>query len=165
VNVQAVPGGATSETLEERPPAAAGWTPALKDVPLFAGLTPQQLGRVAAVARLERFPAGSAILRLGDRGESFHVILEGRALVVRSTGRPLELTAGDFFGELALVEDVPRSADVIAADDVTALTIGRAEFTKLLRSEAALTYVILRTLVSRLRADEGSVVWELGNLG
>jgi CRP-like cAMP-binding protein len=136
----------------------------LEAVPLFADLAPPELRRVAGLARVERFPAGSAILRLGDRGHTFHVILEGRALVVRATGRPLELTAGDFFGELALIEEAPRSADVIAAEDVSVLTIDRAAFTRLLRSEAALTYVILRTLVSRLRGDESSVDWELGNV-
>ena len=145
-------------TLERTPLAA------LEHVPLLAGLTPQQLRRVATVARLKRFAAGTAMVRLGDPGNAFYVILEGRALVVRERRRPLQLEAGDFFGELALIEDAPRSADVIAADDVLALTIGRAAFTRLLRSEAALTYVMLRTLVGRLRADQRSTVWQLGNL-
>src|SRR4051812_18712231 len=77
--------------------------PLLKRVPLFVGLTPQQLRRVAALGRLKRFRAGAAIVRLGARGTSFHVILEGRAFVVRENGRPLSLAAGDFFGELALI--------------------------------------------------------------
>jgi CRP/FNR family transcriptional regulator, cyclic AMP receptor protein len=136
----------------------------LKQVPLFAGLTPQQIRRVSSVAREKRFPAGTAIVRLGTPGNSFYVILEGRALVVRERGRPLTLEAGDFFGELALIEDAPRSADVIAADDVVALTIGRSAFTKLLRSEAALTYVILRSVIGRLRSDQRSPAWQLGNL-
>jgi CRP/FNR family cyclic AMP-dependent transcriptional regulator len=136
----------------------------LKRVPLFVGLTPQQLRRVVALGRLKRFRAGTPIVRLGARGNSFHVILEGRAFVVRENGRPLSLAAGDFFGELALIDDAPRSADVIAAEDVLAFTIGRPGFTRLLRSEAAFTYVILRTLANRLRADQGSPVWQLGNV-
>jgi CRP-like cAMP-binding protein len=136
----------------------------LKQVPLFAELTNPQLRRVMALARLKRFAAGSTIVRLGDPGDTFYVIVEGRALVVRTTGRPLELTAGDFFGEMALIEEAPRSADVLAADEMVALTIGRAAFTKLLRSEAAVTYMVLRTLVRRLRADQRSPVWYMGNL-
>jgi CRP-like cAMP-binding protein len=135
----------------------------LAQVPLFADLGPHQLRRVAALGRLKRFAAGATIVHLGAPGDAFYVILEGRALVIRPAGRPLKLGAGDFFGELALIEEVPRSADVIAADDIVALSIGRAAFTRLLRTEATVTYVILRTLASRLRADRRSPAWYLGN--
>ena len=137
---------------------------ALKGVPLFAGLTPQQLRRVAEAGRLKLFRAGAAIVRLGEPGDTFYVILDGHALVVREVGRPLKLHAGDFFGELALIENVPRSADVIATDDVTALTIGHTAFKKLLRSEAAFTYAILKTVIGRLRSDQRAPRWELDNL-
>jgi CRP-like cAMP-binding protein len=93
---------------------------------------------------------------MGDHGNAFYVILEGSALVVRPTGRPLKLRVGDFFGEMALLEDAPRSADVIAAEDMQAMTIGRSAFTKLLRSEPQLTHAILRTLAGRLRAAQRS---------
>ena len=65
--------------------AADGATllPALKSVPLFAGLTPQQLRRVAEVSRLKRFAAGATVVHLGADGDTFYVILDGRALVVR----------------------------------------------------------------------------------
>ena len=138
--------------------------PALKAVPLFAGLTPQQLRRVAEVGRVRLFRAGTAMVHLGEPGDTFYVILDGHALVVRETGRPLKLRTGDFFGELALIENVPRSADVIATDDVTALTIGHTAFKRLLRSEAAFTYVILRTVIGRLRNDQRAPRWELDNL-
>jgi CRP-like cAMP-binding protein len=127
-------------------------------VPLFAGLSPPQLRRVAAVARVRRFPAGTAVVRLGDHGNAFYVILEGSALVVRPVGRPLKLRAGDFFGEMALLEDAPRSADVIAVEGMVTLTIGRSAFTKLLRAETELTHAILRTLAGRLRAAQRSPV-------
>ena len=144
----------------ERPQAL----PALKAVPLFEGLTPQQLRRVAEVGRVKLFRAGTAIVRLGEPGDSFYVILDGHALVVREIGRPLKLHRGDFFGELALIENAPRSADVIASDDVSALTIGHTAFKKLLRSEAAFTYSILKTVVERLRTAPRAPRWELDNL-
>lgn len=137
---------------------------ALKGVPLFEGLTPQQLRRVAEVGRLKRFLAGAAIVHLGEPGDTFYVIMDGNALVVRETSRPLKLHAGDFFGELALIENAPRSADVIATDDVTALTIGQTAFKRLLRSEAAFTHAILKTVVGRLRNDQRAPRWELDNL-
>ena len=137
---------------------------ALARVPLFAGLGPRQLRRVAALAQQRRFTAGSTIVRLGGHGDTFYVILEGRALVVRPDRRPLKLGAGDFFGELALIENAPRSADVIAVEEVAALAIGRSAFTKLLRTEPLLTFAILQTVVGRLRADQRSAVWDLGNL-
>jgi CRP-like cAMP-binding protein len=147
------------ETLEEREAL-----PVLRAVPLFAGLTPQQLRRVAEVGRVRLFRAGTAIVRLGEPGDTFYVILDGHALVVRATGRPLKLHTGDFFGELALIENAPRSADVIATGDVTALAIGHTAFKKLLRSEAAFTHAILKTVVGRLRNDQRAPRWELDNL-
>lgn len=138
--------------------------PALTRVPLFAGLTPPQLQRVADVSTVKLFAAGTTIVRLGEPGDTFYVILDGHALVVRETGRPLKLRVGDFFGELALIEDAPRSADVIATDNVTALTVGRDAFAKLLRSEAAFTHAILCTVVGRLRNDQRAPRWELDNL-
>ena len=137
---------------------------ALKGVPFFAGLTTQQLRRVAEVGRMRLFRAGTTIVHLGEPGDTFYVIVDGNALVVRETGRPLKLHAGDFFGELALIENAPRSADVIATDDVTALAIGHTAFRKLLRSEAAFTYAILKTVVGRLRNDQRAPRWELGIL-
>lgn len=138
--------------------------PALKGVPLFAGLTPQQLRRVAEVGKVRRFRAGTTMVQLGDPGDTFYVILDGHALVVREAGRPLKLGEGDFLGELALIENAPRSADVIATDDVTALAIGHSAFAKLLRSEAAFTYAVLRAVVGRLRNDQRAPRWQLDNL-
>jgi CRP/FNR family transcriptional regulator, cyclic AMP receptor protein len=146
--------------LEARDPARMGpnWVPVLEHVPLFAGLPLRQLSRVAAVARLKRFAAGTAVVRMGDPGNAFFVILDGSALVVRPTGRPLKLGPGDFFGEMALLDDAPRSADVIAAEEMLAMTIGRSAFTKLLRGEPKLTHAILRTVAGRLRAAQRSPV-------
>jgi CRP-like cAMP-binding protein len=137
---------------------------ALKGVPLFEGLTPQQLRRVAEVGRIRLFRAGAAMVHLVEPGDAFYVIMDGHALVVRESGRPLKLHAGDFFGELAVIENAPRSADVIATDDLTALVIGHTAFKRLLRSEAAFTHAILRTVVARLRNDQRAPRWELDNL-
>jgi CRP-like cAMP-binding protein len=133
------------------------WLGTLSEVPLFEGLPKRHLRRVAKLARIRRFAPGAALVRAGDSGRSFFVLLDGNAKVVRSGGRPRRLGMGDYFGEMALLDDAPRSADVVADGEVLALTIDRSGFTKLLRAEPALAQVLLRTLAARLRAAEASV--------
>lgn len=133
------------------------WLGTLAEVPLFDGLPKRHLRRVAKLARIRRFAPGSAMVRAGDPGRSFYVLLDGNAKVTRVGGRPRRLGAGDYFGEMALLDDAPRSADVVADGEVLALTIDRPGFTKLLRAEPALAHTLLRTLAARLRAAETSI--------
>src|SRR5689334_17952545 len=111
------------------------WVPVLADVPLFRNLSRRHLKRVASLARTRRFAAGAPIMRAGDAGSAFFVLLDGAVRVVTPKGRPKRLRAGDFFGEMALLDDSPRSADVVADGDVLTMTISRSAFGKLLRSE------------------------------
>jgi CRP-like cAMP-binding protein len=126
-------------------------------VPLFAGLSKRHLRRIAKLARIRRFAPGSAIIRAGDAGRSFFVLLDGNAKVVRPGARPRRLGVGDYLGEMALLDDAPRSANVVAEGDVLALTIDRSGFTKLLRAEPTLAQALLRTLAARLRAAEATL--------
>jgi CRP/FNR family transcriptional regulator, cyclic AMP receptor protein len=153
---QLAAGPAARAALSPRDPARAAhdWLGTLAEVPLFAALSKRHLRRVAKLAHIRRFAPGSAMVRTGDPGRSFFVLLDGRAKVVRAGGRARRLGVGDFFGEMALLDDSPRSADVVAEGEVLALTIGRPEFTKLLKAEPALSQAILRTLAARLRAAE-----------
>ncbi len=125
-------------------------------MPLFEGLSKHHLRRIAKLARIRRFASGSAMVRAGDAGTSFFVMLDGTARVVSAGGRTRRLGAGDFFGEMALLDGAPRSADVVADGEVLTLTIGRSSFRKLLRKEPALTQALLSTLAARLRAAERS---------
>ncbi|HJQ73781.1 MAG TPA: cyclic nucleotide-binding domain-containing protein [Gaiellaceae bacterium] len=133
------------------------WLGSLAEVPLFEGLSKRHLQRIAKLARIRRFASGAPLVRSGDAGQTFYVLLDGSARVVRAGGRVRRLGVGDYFGEMALLDGAPRSADVIADGEVLALTIDRAGFAKLLRSEPALTQALLRTLASRLRAAERSL--------
>jgi CRP-like cAMP-binding protein len=130
------------------------WLATLAEVPLFEGLSKRHLRRIAKLARIRRFASGSAMVRTGDSGRSFYVLLDGKAKVVRADGRSRRLGVGDYFGEMALLDDAPRSADVVAEGEVLALTIDRPGFAKLLRAEPALAQALLRTLAARLRAAE-----------
>jgi CRP-like cAMP-binding protein len=140
-----------------RSEAAHDWLAALEEVPLFEGLPKRQLRRVAKLARIRRFAPGSTLVRAGDPGRSFFVLLDGTAKVVRGGGRSRRLGIGDYFGEMALLDGAPRSASVVADGEVLALTVDRSGFTKLLGAEPALAQTLLRTLAARLRAAETSI--------
>src|SRR3954468_3678997 len=87
------------------------WLAALAEVPLFDGLSKRHLRRIAKLAHIRRFAPGSVMVRTGDIGRSFYVLLDGSAKVTRTGRRSLRLKAGAFFGEMALIDDSPRSAD------------------------------------------------------
>ena len=130
---------------------AGDWVPVLEEVPLFAGVSRRHLKRIAELAKPKRFAAGTTIVRTGDPGNAFYVILDGAARVAPPKGRAIKLGPGDSFGEMALLDGSPRSADVSATADVLAMTIGGAAFEKLLRREPQLTLALLRTVAARLR--------------
>ena len=132
------------------------WLDTLAEVPLFDGLSKRHLRRIAKLARIRRFASGSTMVRTGDPGKTFYVLLDGKAKVIRVNGRSRRLGAGDYFGEMALLDDAPRSASVVADGEVLALTIGRPGFAKLVRAEPALAQALLRTLAARTRAAERS---------
>lgn len=123
----------------------------LAGIPLFAGLSRRHLGRVGTIASTKRYAAGSPLVRVGKPADAFYVILDGKARV-EVPGRTVELTAGDFFGEMALLDGEPRSATVVAVGEVYALTISRTKFLKLLEAEPKIALAIMVTLTGRLRA-------------
>jgi CRP-like cAMP-binding protein len=133
------------------------WTALLAEVPLFRNLSRRHLKHVASVARLRRYAPGASIVRAGDPGSSFYVVIDGVVRVVPPTGRPRRLGAGDVFGEMALLDESPRSASVVADGEVLTMTISRSAFSKLLKHDPSLAHELLRTLAARLRAAEKSV--------
>jgi CRP-like cAMP-binding protein len=128
------------------------WVPVLKQLPLFEGMSSRHLRRIPA--RAKRYGPRETIVRAGDPGNAFYVILAGGVRVDRPNGTSVVLTAGESFGEMALLDGAPRSADITATGEVTLMVIGRAAFAKLLRSEPQMAAVLLRTLASRLRAAQ-----------
>jgi CRP-like cAMP-binding protein len=134
------------------------WAGVLEGVPLFRSLSRRHLKRVASLANKRRYGPGTSIVRAGDSGSAFYVVLDGAVRVVPPTGRPRKLGVGDFFGEMALLDDSPRSASVVAEGEVLTMTISRTAFVKLLKREPALAHELLRTLAARLRATERSSV-------
>jgi hypothetical protein len=100
----------------------------LRAVPMFGPLAPPTLDRLAQAMVETRVEAGSKVFEEGDHGDLFYVLADGRA-VVESAGRRLRtLERGDFFGEIALLRDVPRTASVRAATDLRLLALDRTTF-------------------------------------
>ena len=125
------------------------WVPVLKQLALFEGMSSRHLRRIQA--RAKRYGPGETIVREGDPGNAFYVILDGNVRVDPPKGASVALGPGDAFGEMALLDGAPRSADITAETEVTVMVIGRAAFQKLLRSEPQMVTVLLRTLAARLR--------------
>jgi len=132
----------------------------LGKVPLFSGLTPAALELVAGVANEETHATGTVIFEHGDVGDKLYIILTGRVRISRNVPGMGEealavLNPGAVFGEMALLDDTPRSADARVHERCRILTISREAFEDLLFLHKDLAYEVLwsmvRILSSRLR--------------
>lgn len=106
----------------------------LEEVPLFASLTPYERSKIADALDTHKYPAGSAIIKEGDVGDKFYILESGSAEAVkRGSDAPLKsYNKGDYFGELALLEDKPRAASVVSKSEVKVATLGKDGFQRLL---------------------------------
>jgi CRP/FNR family transcriptional regulator, cyclic AMP receptor protein len=142
----------------KEPRMARGGPDALVDVPLFAGLAKRHLRHIAGLTEEEQFPEGTSLAEEGKPGDSFYVLLEGEAKVVRGGRRIDRLIPGDFFGEIALIDGGPRTATVVATTPVSTLTISRKRFRKMLEEDPSIVLAMLEELAKRLRNNERSAI-------
>jgi CRP-like cAMP-binding protein len=119
-------------------------------VPLFCRLSKGELVRIAQLADEVDLPEGKRLTKEGSRGREFFVLLEGSADVERNGRRIATMRGGDFFGEIALVTDVPRTATVTTISPVRALVITDRAFRELLRDSPAIQGKVLEAIASRL---------------
>ena len=135
-------------------------TDVLKRVPLFADLSEADLTRFGEVTREREYPKNSVILFEDDPGDALYIVSTGQVKVVLigEDGREVILSVlgdGDFFGEMSLIDDEPRSAHVIAMRDSHLLVLRRDDFQLQLEQHPKVALELLRVLVQRLRrADE-----------
>ena len=108
----------------------------LRAVPLFAPLTPATVEYLAGRATRRRVDAGSVVVREGERGESFYVVADGVLEVSSDSAAPRELGVGDFFGEIALLRSVPRTATVVAKSDAELLELAGEDFVEAVTGHA-----------------------------
>jgi cAMP-dependent protein kinase regulator len=106
----------------------------LEEVPLLASLKPYERSKIADALDTIKHPAGSTIIREGDPGDAFYLLESGEAEAFKSGAeRPVKsYSRGDYFGELALLDDKPRAASVVAKTDVKVARLGRDGFKRLL---------------------------------
>ncbi len=122
---------------------------ALQTIPLFAALSEATRMRIVEIAGELEASAGQVLVQPGTEGSGMFVVEEGTVVVERD-GKHIELGAGQFFGELALLTDTKRTARVRALTDSRLLAIGRDEFKVLLESEPGLALNMLEVLAQRL---------------
>lgn len=130
---------------------------ALASVTLFEGLSKRQLKRLAASAEVVDYMAGASVVREGEDGESFFVVLSGQAKVTvkgRTVNRSLP---GDHFGEISLLDGGPRTASVVTETPVTMLMLERSQFRKAVKEDPALALALLESLARMIRRVDRSL--------
>lgn len=123
---------------------------ALRNVPFFEDLTPEDLGRLARIGEKRTYKAGEEIVKKDEVGLALYVLLSGSATVTAG-GKDHTLRSGDFFGEMALLEGTRRTATVTAAEPVEAMVIEATYFRPFLIKNPSVTVTILEGVARRLR--------------
>ena len=130
---------------------------AIAQVPLFANLSPRYLKRLAELTEEQRFMSGATVVKEGEVGDTFYLILEGEAKVVHRSGRTANrLYPGDFFGEISLLDGGARTASVVTETPLTALALRRKDFMQLLGVEPEVAVKLLQHAAGLLRRLERS---------
>lgn len=126
----------------------------LRKVPLFADLNDEDLAGLANQMKERRFSEGSPMTSEGTGGAGFFVITEGSATVSVGGEARATLSSGDYFGEIALIDEGTRSATITAATDVTAYGMTSWEFKPFVEDHPQVAWALLKTLAQRLRAAQ-----------
>lgn len=128
----------------------------LRKVPLFSGVQPAKLKLLAFTSDRMVFTPGQELMRQGDVGDAAYLILSGEAdIIIDSANGPLKVAQigkNDFAGEMAILRGVPRSATVVAINEVTTLKITKEAFLQMLEDTPRIALEVLRVLTQRLEA-------------
>jgi len=127
---------------------------ALKRVPLLSGLDDRQLERLARSFKERTFKEGSTVTSEGSTGTGFFLIADGNANVTVGDEQRATLGPGDYFGEIALIDQDVRSASITAATDLRCYGLTPWEFRPFVEEHPEVAWTLLRTLAQRLRAAQ-----------
>jgi CRP-like cAMP-binding protein len=135
----------------------------IRRVPLFAMLTPAQVDSLAANVAKLRIKRGANVVEQGKNSNALFLILAGRAHVVMADSKAREvivatLKAGDYIGEMSLIDNEAHSATVVADTQMDVLVLGRDDFTRCVSENAAIASSVMRGLVQRLRNADQKIV-------
>lgn len=120
-------------------------------VPLFSECSKKELDLIAQVGRTVERSEGDVIVAEGASGVGFHLIIEGSAVVTRGGRKINELGAGDYFGEVSLIDEGPRSATVTATSSIKMVVLTPWEFRPLLKSHPSISFKLLVHMTSLYR--------------
>jgi CRP/FNR family transcriptional regulator, cyclic AMP receptor protein len=126
----------------------------IRDVPLFVDLDEAELGQVARLFKERTFSAGETVAKEGSGGAAFFLIESGTATVTVGGQERTGLGPGDYFGEIALIDEGARSATITATEDLVCQGLTYWDFRPLVMENAAICWKLLQFMVGRLRAAE-----------
>jgi CRP/FNR family cyclic AMP-dependent transcriptional regulator len=132
------------------------------NIPLFTGLGKEELATVGRHTVAKTFPAHAVLLREGEKSDSLYIILYGQVkiFVTDTDGGEAILNIqgpGDFFGEMALLDDAPRSASVMTMEPTRVAIMTKADFKQCLTGHPEIAYALIRTLTQRVRTLSAKV--------
>ena len=137
-------------------------TAVLKTVPLFTSFPEEQLRMLSTMITRKSAPRSTTIMAGGDPTDSLYIVLSGRLKVMMSDSEGKEvilsiLGPGEFFGEMGLIDDEPRSATVITIEPCELLSIAKRDFKKCLAENFEMAMAVMRGLVKRLREADRKI--------
>ena len=137
-------------------------TAVLKAVPLFASFPDDQLRLLTPVITRRSLPRSTTVMASGDPTDSLYIVLSGRLKVMMSDAEGKEvilsiLGPGEFFGEMGLIDDAPRSASVVSIEPCELLSIAKRDFKKCLAENFEMAQAVMRGLVRRLREADRKI--------
>ena len=137
-------------------------TAVLKAVPLFSSVPEDQLRMLTAVILRKSIPRSTTVMAGGDPTDSLYIVLSGRLKVMMSDAEGKEvilsiLSPGEFFGEMGLIDDEPRSATVVTIEPCELLSIAKRDFKKCMAENFEMSQAVMRGLVRRLREADRKI--------
>jgi CRP/FNR family cyclic AMP-dependent transcriptional regulator len=137
-------------------------TTVLKSVPLFASFQDEQLRTLVGVVTRRSAPRGTVIMAAGDAIDSLYIVISGRLKVMMSDAEGKEVILsligpGEYFGEMGLIDDSPRSASVVTIEACELLAVSKRDFKKCLAESAEMAAAVMRGLVRRLREADRKI--------
>jgi CRP/FNR family cyclic AMP-dependent transcriptional regulator len=128
----------------------------LRTVPIFSELTDVDITSLARLTNRRRYPKDTVVFFENEEGDFFFTIVDGRikVTILGDDGREIILSVlgpGDFFGEMALLDNEPRSATAIAVEDSELLSLHRTDFQSVLTDNRSITAALIKILTARLR--------------
>ncbi len=130
----------------------------LQKIPLFADLSKKELRFLAQMTSETSVREGSILVKQGDIGQEAMIVETGTADVLHDGEKIDDLGPGDFFGEMSLINHMPRNADVVATSNMELLVMDAREFSSILSKYPEVAVKILKTVVERLMANQSPEV-------